>query len=71
MENVSVLALLRAMSTRLDDAAAITRAAVTCAESGAEQQAVRISLKMDALLYEAETLHRAVTLVARSGDDRR
>lgn len=64
-EPITVTSLLRDIAERLGEAAAIARAAVTCAECGSEHEAVRLSLDLDERLHEAEALHRAVTLVAR------
>jgi hypothetical protein len=62
---LSITACLSEISLRLTDAAAIARAAVTCAESGSEREALRIAMDLDELLHEAETLHGAVTLIGR------
>lgn len=70
MANLNITEGLREIATRLTDAAAIAKAAVTCAESGSEREAVRLSLDLDELLGEAETLHRAVTLLNRMERDR-
>ena len=58
---------LREVSTRLDKAAAVGRAALACAEGGAEGEAVRITveLDLDQLLGEATTLLSAVSLLQR------
>jgi hypothetical protein len=58
---------LREVSTRLDKAAAVGRAALACAEGGAEVEAVRITLELDLdqLLGEATTLLSAVWLLQR------
>ncbi len=62
---LSITACLSEISLRLTDAAAIACAAVTCAESGSEREALRIAMDLDELLHEAETLHGAVTLIGR------
>lgn len=64
-EPITVTSLLRDIAERLGETAAIARAAVTCAESGSEHEAVRLSLDLDERLHEAEALHRAATLIAR------
>lgn len=69
-EPITVTNLLRDIAERLGDATAIARAAVSCAESGSEHEAVRLSLDLDERLHEAEALHRAVTLIARLHDSR-
>jgi len=58
---------LREVSARLDRAAALGRAALACAEGGAEEEAVRITheLDLDQLIGEAATLLAAVSLLQR------
>lgn len=65
MTSLSVTAGIAAVSTRLTDAAAIAKAALVCAESGSEHEAVRILLDLDELLGEATTLHGAICLLGR------
>jgi hypothetical protein len=67
---ISIMGCLREISGRLTDAAAIAKAAVTCAESGSEHQAVRIVLELDEMLHEANTLLNGVTLLNRMWRDR-
>lgn len=62
---LSITACLAEISCRLTDAAAIARAALSCAEAGLEREAVRIATKLDTLMHEAETLHGAVCLIGR------
>ncbi|KMO37237.1 hypothetical protein VQ02_13845 [Methylobacterium variabile] len=62
---ITVTVLLRQIADWLTDAAALARAAATCAESGSEAEAVRLSLDLDERLHEAEGLHCAVRLIAR------
>ena len=62
---MDITAWLEALSRRLVDAAAIAQAAITCARSGAEREAVRISMPLDGLLGDAQTLHGAVCLISR------
>ena len=62
---VDITACLEALSQRLVDAAAIAQAAVTCARSGSQREAVGISMQLDLLLGEAQTLHGAVCLLSR------
>lgn len=57
---LSVRACLDEISERLTDAAAIAKAAVTCAESGSEREALRIAMDLDELLSDAATLHGAI-----------
>ncbi len=65
MSTMDITTCLEAMSTRLVDAAAVAQAAVTCAKSGSEHEAVGIAMQLDGLLNEAQTLHGAVCLIAR------
>lgn len=62
---MDIATCLEALSGRLTDAAAVAKAAVTCARSGSEREAVRIVLEIDDLLNEAQTLHGAVCLLGR------
>ena len=61
----NVTGCLSEMSARLTDATAIGKAALTCAQSGSEYEAIRIALDLDELLSEAVTLHGAVCLMGR------
>lgn len=65
VEGLSITVGLRELSTRVTDAAAILTAAVVCAESGSEREALRIAMDIDELLHEAQTLHGAVCLIGR------
>ena len=67
----SITGCLTEISTRLVDAAAIAKAAVTCAESGSEREAVRISMDLDELVHEVTTLHGAMCLMSRMERRRR
>jgi hypothetical protein len=62
---ISITGCLKEISGRLTDAAAVAKAAVTCAESGSEHEAVRIMLEVDEMLHEASTLLNGVTLLKR------
>lgn len=62
---LSITACLHEVSIRLSDAAAISKAAVACAEAGSEHQALQIIMDLDTLLHEATTLHGAVCLIGR------
>ena len=62
---LSITGCLGASSGRLNNAAAIAKAAVTCAESDSEREAVRIATDLDGLLSEAATLHGAMCLLGR------
>lgn len=62
---IDIATCLEALSRRLVDAAAVAQAAVACAHAGSQREAVRIALKLDDLLGEAQTLHGAVCLLGR------
>lgn len=64
-EGLSITTGLRELSMRLADASAILKVAVVCAESGSEQQALRIAMDIDEVLHEAQTLHGAICLIGR------
>lgn len=63
--NLSITAFLVEISTRLTDAAARSRAALTCAESGSEGEALRIAMDIDEVIYEVKMLHGAMRLMGR------
>ena len=63
--DLSITTCLAEISTRLSDAAAIAKAAVTCAAAGSEREALRIAMDLDRLLHEVQTLHGAVCLIGR------
>ncbi len=69
MAELSIKTGLREIASRLTDAAAIAKAAVTCAESVSEREALRIAIDLDELLHEAKTLHGALLLLGRMGRD--
>ena len=62
---ISITGCLKEISGRLTDAAAVAKAAVTCAESGSEHQAVRIVLDVEEMIHEASTLLNGITLLNR------
>jgi hypothetical protein len=66
-KGLTITESLRAASQRLDTAAALARGALTCAEGGAETEAVRMTLELDLEVYlsEAQTLLSAITLLER------
>ena len=68
---LSIAGRLGAISGRLTDAAAIAKAAVTCAEAGSEREAVQIAMDLDTLIGEAATLHGAMCLLSRMARDGR
>jgi hypothetical protein len=62
---ISITGCLKEISGRLTDAAAVAKAAVTCAESGSEHEAVRIVLDVEEMLHQASTLLNGVTILNR------
>lgn len=69
----SIVACLYEIIIRLNDAAAVSKAALACAEAGSEREALQIILDLDTFLHEATTLHGAVRLIGRitRADERR
>ena len=65
VSEAAVKECLTAISTRLSDASAIAKAAVTCAEEGNPGGAVRIALDVEQLIHEANTLLNAASLMNR------
>lgn len=59
--------MLKGMSERLADANSLAKAAVACAESGNQEQAVTIALDIEQLVYEVSTLLNAASLMNRCG----
>lgn len=66
--SLTVADCLTEMSEILTDAAAVAKAAVTCAESGSEREAIRIALNLDETLHEFKTLHEAMRLLNRRSE---
>ena len=64
---MDITACLEAISWGLVDAAAVAQAAVTCARSGSEREAMRNAMDLDVPLNESQTLHGAVCLIGRMG----
>jgi hypothetical protein len=56
---------LSEMRDRLDRAASIAAAAITCAEAGNIQTGVEIALDVEQLVYEATTLLNSASLIHR------
>lgn len=59
---------IKEIRTRLDQAAAVARAAEACVEAGSPEQAVTIVLDVEQQLYEATTLLNAASLINRLAD---
>jgi hypothetical protein len=62
---IAIKAYLAEMRQRLDEAASIAKAAQACAESGNIEKGVEIALDVEQLVYEAETLLNAASLINR------
>jgi hypothetical protein len=60
---------LTEISSRLSDASAIAKAAVTCAEGGNADDAIKIALDVEQLIHEANTLLNAASLINRLADE--
>ena len=58
---------LREIRSRLDEAASIARAAETCADTGNIPKGIEITLDVEQLLYEVNTLLNAASLIQRIG----
>ncbi len=56
---------LSLIEERLDEAAGIAKAAMTCVEAGNVEKAVEITLDVEQLIYEAGTLLNAASLINR------
>ena len=61
--------LLRIASARLQQCVGIARAAEICADIGRADDAVRVTLDLDQLLYEAKTLINAASILNRMTED--
>lgn len=66
--SVTLAECLAEMSELLTDAAAVAKAAVTCAESGSEHEAIRIAMNLDEVVHEAMTLHGVMRLINRRSE---
>lgn len=61
--------LLRIASDRLQQCVGIARAAEICADIGRADDAVRVTLDLEPLLYEAKTLINAASILNRMMED--
>ena len=57
--------ILSEISTKLDEAARIAKAATICAEAGAIAEGVTVSMEIEQLIYEAGRLGDAASLLNR------
>ena len=60
---LSIAICLDEISARMTDAAAVAKAARTCAEAGSEREALRIAMDLDEMLAEVATLHDAMRFI--------
>ncbi|SCB43296.1 hypothetical protein GA0061099_1007243 [Bradyrhizobium yuanmingense] len=65
----AIKACLAEIHAKLKAAEQITRAAQACAEAGGVAEAIRVSMDIEQLIYEAGRLHDAATLLARMTHD--
>lgn len=56
---------LSEIHSRLGEAARIAKAAEACAATGSIGEAVTVSMDIEQLIYEADRLHTAVTVLRR------
>jgi hypothetical protein len=62
---ISIADFLKCIRERLDEAAAIAKAAESCAEHGNPKKGVTIVLDVELLVYEVNTLLNAASLFNR------
>jgi hypothetical protein len=58
---------LKQMSDRLDRAASLGKAAVSCAETGNISKGVEIALDIEQIVYEVTTILNAASMINRVG----
>ena len=62
---ITIKAYLREMRERLNEAAAIAKAADACAEAGSIKKAVEVALDIEQLVYEVNTFLNAASMMNR------
>jgi len=62
---ISIRDFLKCIRERLDEAAAIAKAAEACAEAGKPDKAVGIVLDVEQLVYEVNTFLNAASMINR------
>ena len=62
---ISIRDFLKCIRERLDEAAAIAKAAEACAEAGKPEKAVAIVLDVEQLVYEVNTFLNAASMINR------
>lgn len=69
MDTKAIAPLIQAcfaeMRAKLKEAQGIAKAAEACAEAGSIDEAVQVSMGIEQLIYDADRLHDAVTLLGR------
>jgi hypothetical protein len=65
MLDLTIKTFMKEIRDRLDQAAAIGKAADACAEAGSCTKAVELSMDLEQLLYEATTLVNSASLLNR------
>ena len=63
--NDAVIACLGEIHKRLSEAAEIAKAAEACALTGRVAEAITVSMDIEQLIYEADRLHDAASLMNR------
>jgi hypothetical protein len=63
--DLTIKTFMKEIRDRLDQAAAIGKAADACAEAGSCTKAVELSMDLEQLLYEATTLVNSASLLIR------
>ena len=66
---ISITDFLKCIRERLDEAAAIAKAAEACAEAGNPEKGVTIVLDVEQLVYEVNTFLNAASLLNQCGRD--
>jgi hypothetical protein len=63
--NEAIKFCLKEISSRLDEATRLARAAEACVLAGSVTEGVEVSMDIEQLIYEAGRLHDAVSLLHR------
>lgn len=67
--DLAITSCLTEIASRLTDAARIAKAAEACALAGSVAEGVCVSMDIEQLIYEAERLHDAASLLNRLSRD--
>lgn len=65
ISEASIRFLLTELRRKLEEAAAVPKAADICSEAGNPEKAIEIALDVEQLIYEASTLLNAASLINR------